>query len=169
MTKLKTKLTYSILINRELKLKLWFNDNPVSSQRFEHLKKESKITCFTDILLLLEFLHKFNTETLLLDEASYFIDKLKDIESPNDLVNSKLLFLIEQLNLAFVHNKHRPILLTYYLLVYRGKILRQRCIDKFTMKHSYHSICALHKEADFSNISLFSSSFRYCYPCISPV
>ena len=58
---LKTKLTYSIL---------WFNDNPVSSQRFEHLKKLSKITCFTDILLLLEFLQEFNTETLLPDEAS---------------------------------------------------------------------------------------------------
>ena len=69
-----------------------------------HLKKESSITCFTDILLLLEFLQEFNTKTLLLDEASYFIDKLKDIESPNDLVHSKLLFLIKQLNLAFMHN-----------------------------------------------------------------
>ena len=55
----------------------------------------------------MEFLHKFNTETLLPDEASYFIDKLKDIETPNDLVHSKLLFLIEQLNLAFMLNKHR--------------------------------------------------------------
>ena len=64
--------------------------------RFQHITKDSKINCFTQILHWLEFVQALAPETLLPNEASNFIDKRKHVESPNNLVNSKLLFLIDQ-------------------------------------------------------------------------
>ena len=103
----KLKLKYNFFINADLHYKLWLFDNPVSPIRFKHITENTKISCFTEVLHLLEFLQNLPAEPLLPDEALYFVDKLKNIETPNNLVNSKLLFLIEQLHLTFMHNKHR--------------------------------------------------------------
>ena len=103
----KLKLKYNFFINADLHYKLWLFDNPVSPIRFKHITGNTKISCFTEVLHLLEFLQNLPAEPLLPDEALYFVDKLKNIETPNNLVNSKLLFLIEQMHLTFMHNKHR--------------------------------------------------------------
>ena len=85
----KLKLKYNFFINADLHYKLWLFDNHVSPIRFKHITGNTKISC------LLEFLQNLSAEPLLPDEALYFVDKLKNIETPNNLVNSKLLFLIE--------------------------------------------------------------------------
>ena len=67
---------------------------------------DCKIEYFAQIVQILEHLENINDEKLE-EDIKFYIEKLKNFECKDDLMRSKLDFLLEQIEPAFMHVQHR--------------------------------------------------------------
>ena len=127
------KVKYTLLINQDLKFKVWHDEKNVPSRRYEHILKGKAFSYFNEIIQVIEYLQDIIiSSTTNVDEARYHIELLNDIEYPDESLRLKLMFLIEQMKLAFMHIKHRRY--SSELLVYFGRIHLLTCIDRYARK-----------------------------------
>ena len=70
--------------------------------------KSKRLSCFTEIIRFIYFLQNLpSRNTVGFDEAKYHIEQLEIVEYPSELIRSKMTLLIEQTELALMHNMHR--------------------------------------------------------------
>ena len=99
---------YTLVLNDELKFKAFHENKFVSSTRYENIMKSKRLSCFTEIIRFIDFLQNLpSRNTVGFDEAKYHIEQLEIVEYPSELIRSKMTFLIEQTELALMHNMHR--------------------------------------------------------------
>ena len=101
-------ITYSLIIDSDLVFTCFKYESWVSHKKIGNFdKKENKIHNFTEIISILKYLQYNDVTSLYTEEIKYYIEKLKLLKPSNDHVRSKLLFLLEQLELSIVHDNHR--------------------------------------------------------------
>ena len=100
-------MKYTLVINDELKFKAFHENKFVSSTRYENIMKSKRLPCFTEIVRFIDFLQNLpSRNTVGFYEAKYHIEQLEIVEYPSELLQSKMTFLIEQTELALMHNMH---------------------------------------------------------------
>ena len=104
---LKTVIKYSLTIDPRLHFQCYHYDRPIPYCRLSDVDvTDGKIEYFAQIVQILEHLENINDEKLA-EDIKFYIEKLKNFECEDDLMRSKLDFLPEQIELAFMHVQHR--------------------------------------------------------------
>ena len=104
---LKPYIKYSLVINHILQFQCFYYNTRIHYDQFEGiLKRNEDITYFTEIVEILKTLENMNEEELQ-EDIKFHIEKLKQFQGIEGFVRSKLDFLVEQIELAFMHVKHR--------------------------------------------------------------
>ena len=104
------KVKYTLAVSDKMTFKAWHDGKIVPSTRFTHITKCKELSYFNEIIQIVDFLWNLTSAAPIIDpfeEVKYYVEQLKSLEFPNEWIRQKLMFLIEQLELAFMHNKHR--------------------------------------------------------------
>ena len=103
---LKPFVKYSLIITSDLRFQCHYHDIRLPFSRFNEIGvKSRKISLFSEIVQILEYLENINNEKPQ-EDVTFFIEKLKQIEC-DDQSTIRKFFLVEQLELAFMHIQHR--------------------------------------------------------------
>ena len=100
---------HALVAADNMTFKAWNDGKTVPKTRFKQISTD-KLFSFNEILQIIEVLENLNVQEPIpdpLEEAKCFVTLLKTLDYPNDGLFQKVMFAIEQLELAFMHNKHR--------------------------------------------------------------
>ena len=102
-------LKYSLVIFDDLNLKIWHGDESLSLETVGNIVNGRKISLFDQITEILEYLKVLCSQPHLdiSKEVNVCVQKLKNLKDNVNLnIRSKLLLIVEQLQLAFMNMKH---------------------------------------------------------------
>ena len=135
---IKPSVKYCVIIYEDMTYRIWYYDIMISPETVSDFVKCSKIQYFSDITYILQYIQKIDTNSEsppINDHVNTCIEKLGKLEHLVDQdIRAKLVFIIEQLKLAFMNTYIAAIQLTCCLFVYYGRTHRQIFISKFAMK-----------------------------------
>ena len=105
----KPSIKYSLIIFDDMTFKIWYGGNLIPSDTIPHIVKSNKISLLNEIIEIMDYLKKLNNSNPSIpDEVNTCVQRLRKLEGEVDtVIRSKLQFIIEQLQLAFMHIKHR--------------------------------------------------------------
>ena len=94
-----------------MKFKIWYADLVQSTDDIAHVVNGKHIKYFSEIIRIIEYLHSLNCQSIdVKDESKDCVEKfVRLMDSVDELVRPKLKFIIEQIQLAFMHVKLRPL------------------------------------------------------------
>ena len=125
---LKPMIKYSLTITSDLQFQCYHSNIRILCCHFNDLGvRDSKINLFSQIELVLKKLDNMNDEQPD-EDIEFYIENLRKYECKDASVRSKLDFLIEQIQIAFIIHQ------IFCQCVYYGKTLLRPCTDKFVMK-----------------------------------
>ena len=98
-------IKYSLNVDNNLRFQCYHHEQRVPCSQFTEIAKECKIKYFSQGVRILKHLDIIKGEKIK-DEVNFHVEKLKQFECPDDVTSSKLNFLVEQIELAFMHSQH---------------------------------------------------------------
>ena len=108
---IKPSVKYCVIIYEDMIYRIWFYDIVISPETVSDFVKCSKIQYFSDITHILQYIQKSDTNSEsppINDQVNACIEKLEKLEHVVDQdIRPKLVFIIEQLKLAFMNTYHR--------------------------------------------------------------
>ena len=129
---LKPMLKYSLTITSDLQFQCYHSNIRIRCCHFNDLGvRDSKINLFSQIELVLKKLDNMNDEQPD-EDIEFYIENLRKYECKDASVRSKLDFLIEQIQIAFMHVQHRR---------YSSELLSMCVLWENTSSTLYRQIC----------------------------